>query len=82
MALGFLLHGLCPTLHHHHPPADPGLLQEGRWLWSDLVRKALEDDLGQEHTPAPYAGKPRAYMETLKAFEEQDSASLGLQVSG
>jgi hypothetical protein len=33
MALGFLLHGLCPTLYHHHLPEDPGLLQEGRWPW-------------------------------------------------
>lgn len=33
MALGFLLHGLCPTVYHHHPPEDPGLLQEGRWPW-------------------------------------------------
>lgn len=47
----------------------------------DPVKEALEGGLGQEHTPAPYAGKPRGYMETLKAFEEQDSAILGSQVS-
>lgn len=34
------------------------------------VKKALERGLGQEHIPAPYAGKPRGYMETLLAFEE------------
>jgi hypothetical protein len=26
LVLGFLLHGLCPTLHRHHPPTDPGFL--------------------------------------------------------
>lgn len=45
------------------------------------MKEALEGGLGQEHTPAPYAGKPRGSRETLKAFEEQDSATLGLQVS-
>lgn len=33
MALGFFLHGLCTALYYHHPPEDPGLLQEGRWPW-------------------------------------------------
>lgn len=27
---GWLLHGLCPSLHHRHPLEDPGFLQEGR----------------------------------------------------
>lgn len=46
------------------------------------MKKVLERGLGQEHIPAPYAGKPRGYMETLLAFEEQVSAILVLQVSG
>ncbi|EGW04916.1 Sodium- and chloride-dependent GABA transporter 2 [Cricetulus griseus] len=41
------------------------------------VKKTFEGGLIQEHIPAPYIGKPRGYMETLKAFEEQAPGILG-----
>lgn len=38
---GSLLHGLRPTLCHHQPSEDPGLLQEGRDLGKGYMERGF-----------------------------------------
>ena len=52
------------------------VMKEGSWLWSQLVKNGISDQIGYFRTPKPTAGSKDATLSGFWAFEIPNKAQI------